>query len=60
MGRSYFPSEKGNMMLTRSKDLKIISVTNFDMNDKNGEFFKILAWTNKLKKFETQDSFELL
>jgi hypothetical protein len=60
MGRSYFPSEKGNMMLTRSKDKKIISVTNFDKNDRNGEFFKILAWTNKLKKFETPDSFELL
>lgn len=60
MGRKYFPSENGNMVLTRSKDKKIISIANFNKEDPNGEYFKILAWTNKLKKFETHDRFELL
>jgi hypothetical protein len=36
MGRKFFPSENGNMVLTRSKDKKIISLTNFDKDDLDG------------------------
>jgi hypothetical protein len=60
MGRKFFPSKNGNMMLTRSKDKKIISLTNFDESNPEGEYFKTLAWTNKLKIFSTADNFELL
>jgi hypothetical protein len=64
MGRKYFPSSNGNMQLTRSKDKKIFSITNFDKHDKNGAFFKILAWsktkTMNLKPFDTQDNFSAL
>ena len=60
MGRKFFPSENGNMVLTRSKDKKVVSLTNFDENDDNGENFRTLAWTNKLKKFETADEFQSL
>jgi hypothetical protein len=51
MGRKFFSSENGNMVLTRSKDKKIISLTNFDPYDDHGKYFKIAAWTIKLKKF---------
>jgi hypothetical protein len=30
MGRKYFPAKNGNMVLTRSKDKKVISLVNFD------------------------------
>lgn len=30
MGRKFLQTGKGNMVLTRSKDKKIVSVTNFD------------------------------
>ena len=60
MGRKFFSSENGNMVLTRSKDKKVISLTNFDENDDNGEYFRTLAWTNKLKKYETADEFQSL
>jgi hypothetical protein len=60
MGRKFFSSENGNMVLTRSKDKKVVSLTNFDPQDENGEYFKTLAWTNKLKKFETPDEFASL
>jgi hypothetical protein len=60
IGRKFFPSKNGNMMLTRSKDKKIISLTNFDESNPDGEYFKTHAWTNKLKKFSTADNFELL
>jgi hypothetical protein len=60
MGRMFFASEKGNMVLTRSKDKKIISLTNFDPYDDHGKYFKIAAWTIKLKKFQSVDKFEYL
>jgi hypothetical protein len=60
MGRKFFPSEKGNMVLTRSKDKKIISLTNFDPWDDHNKYFKISAWTIKLKKFTSMDNFEML
>tara|TARA_B110000285_G_scaffold206261_1_gene244688 strand:+ start:871 stop:972 length:102 start_codon:yes stop_codon:yes gene_type:complete len=33
MGRKFFPAKNGNMELTRSKDKKVVSLTNFDRND---------------------------
>ena len=46
--------------MTRSKDKKIVSLTNFDRYNPEGLFFKTLAWTNKLKVFSTADNFEML
>jgi hypothetical protein len=46
--------------MTRSKDKKIVSLTNFDQQNPDGQFFKTLAWTNKLKVFTTADNFEML
>jgi hypothetical protein len=60
MGRKFFKSENGNMVLTRSKDKKILSLTNFDRYDENEQFFKIQAWTIKLKPYTTPDSFDKL
>lgn len=57
MGRKFFPSKNGNMVLTRSKDKKIISLTNFEKFHPNEEFFKIKAWTVKLSRFKSQDNF---
>ena len=51
MGRKFLQAGKGNMVLTRSKDKKIVSVTNFDQDAPDGEYFKTLAWTSKLKPF---------
>lgn len=48
------------MVMTRSKDKKIVSLTNFDRTNPDGLFFKTLGWTNKLKVFSTADNFELL
>jgi hypothetical protein len=60
MGRKYFPAKNGNMMLTRSKDKKVISLVNFDRDNEMGEYFKVLAWTNKLKMFSPNDHYEIL
>lgn len=60
MGRKFYPSRNGNMVLQRSKDKKVVSITNFDATSPTEEYFKTLAWTNKLKKFETPDEFTAL
>jgi hypothetical protein len=60
MGRLFTPSRQGNMVLQKSKDKKIVSVTNFNRGSETEEYFKTLAWTNKLKKFETPDEFNAL
>lgn len=60
MGRKYIPVENGNMVLTRSKDKKIISVTNFDKMATDRKYFKVLAWSIKLNPFQTTDEFENL
>jgi hypothetical protein len=57
MGRKFIPAGNGNMVLTRSKDKKIISVTNFDKDALDADYFKTLAWTSKLKPFTTADQF---
>ena len=51
MGKKFLPAGNGNMVLTRSKDKKIVSVTNFDRDASDGDYFKTLAWTSKLKPF---------
>ena len=48
MGRNFIPSGKGNMNLVRSMDKKIVSIVNFDPDDKFGQYFKVLAFTIKL------------
>lgn len=48
MGRNFFPSKNGNMMLTRSRDKRRISLTNFDPKDPDGKHFKVISWTTKL------------
>ena len=48
------------MVLTRSKDKKVISLTNFDEFDQRKEYFKIQAWTIKLQKIVPPDNFEQL
>ena len=48
------------MVLTRSKDKKVISLVNFDKENEKGEYFKVLAWTNKLKMFSPNDHYEIL
>lgn len=60
MGRKFFPSNDGNMVLTRSKDKKIISLTNFDRYDEDGNYFKIRAWTTKLGKVAPDDNYRTL
>jgi hypothetical protein len=60
MGRKFLPAGQGNMVLTRSKDKKIISVTNFIKDDPDRNYFKTLAWTSKLRPFAPGDEFESL
>lgn len=55
MGRKFKPSSNANMMLTRSKNKRVISLTHFDYFDRNQQFFKIKAWTTKLIEFELSD-----
>ena len=37
------------MVLTRSTDKRIVSLVNFNRYDPDGEYFKMMAWTIKLK-----------
>lgn len=52
MGRSFFKSGNGNMVLTRSRDKRVVSLVNFNRQDPKGEYFKIMAWTIKLKLWD--------
>ena len=52
MGRKFIKPMNGNMQLTRSKDKKILSLTNFDRTNKYGDYFQVQAWTLRLKKFQ--------
>ena len=51
MGRTFFKSENGNMVLTRSRDKRVVSLVNFNRHDPNGEYFKLMAWALKLKTY---------
>jgi hypothetical protein len=55
MGRKFSAAGNGNMVLTRSKDKKIVSVTNFDQDASDRLYFKTMAWTSKLKPFLAGD-----
>jgi len=50
IGRKFFKSENGNMQLTRSTNKQLISLVNFDRNNKYDEFFKLFAWSSKMLK----------
>ena len=52
MGRTFFKSEHGNMVLTRSTDKRIVSLANFNRYDPDGEYFKMMAWNIKLKPWD--------
>ena len=41
--RKFQKSISGNMVLTRSHDLKVVSLVNFDPQNKNGEYFRLAA-----------------
>ena len=43
------------MTLTRSKDKSAISILNFDRHNYQGDYFKFLAWTVKLKPILISD-----
>lgn len=62
MGRKFFSSDKGNMVLTRSKDKKLVSLTNFDEWNEHGNYFKICCWNVKLIKYrgQNEDDFDQL
>lgn len=56
MGRAFVPSLHGNMQFTRSRDKRLISIANFQRASPNGDHFKVLAWTTKLKPFEVSEA----
>jgi hypothetical protein len=41
------------MMLTRSRDKRRISLTNFDPENAEGDYFKVMSWTTKLVECRT-------
>lgn len=51
IGRKFFKSRNGNMMLTRSTDLSIISLANFNAVEVDNLFFSIKAWSASLENF---------
>jgi hypothetical protein len=51
MGRKFYESKDGNMTLIRSTDKRCISLVNFEPDNSNDNFFKLLAWTIKLVPF---------
>ena len=55
MGRNYTPSRNGNMMMVRSRDKSKITIVNFDRKHPDGKYFKILAFSTKLKPIPLQE-----
>ena len=49
MGRNFVPTSKGNMVLVRSYDKRLISLVNYDKSDIEGNYFNVKAWTTKLE-----------
>jgi len=47
------------MKLTRSTDKKVFSLTRFDPNDSNGEYFHIKAWYSRLRPFQISDKLNI-
>lgn len=48
MGRKFMKPQGGNMSLTRSKDRKLISITNFEKDNPNRDYFRMYAWSTKM------------
>lgn len=48
MGRKFMKPQGGNMSLTRSKDRKLVSITNFEKDNPNKDYFRIYAWSTKI------------
>lgn len=46
------------MTLTRSMDKKLVSIVNFDPDDNFGQYFKVLAFTVKLEKYDLNDKLD--
>lgn len=58
MGRKLLKPYLGNMSLTRSRDRKIVSVTNFEKDNKDGQYFRVYAWqVINLKTVEISEAF---
>ena len=58
MGRKLIKPHNGNMSLTRSRDRKTITLTNFEKNNDSGQYFKVFAWNaTNLKAFEITEEF---
>ena len=51
MGRKFFAAKDGNMTLIRSTDKRSMSLVNFENDNKDDQFFKLMAWTIKLNPF---------
>lgn len=47
MGRKFMKPKGGNMCLTRSKDRRLISITNFEKDNSKGEYFRVYAWSTR-------------
>ena len=47
------------MKLTRSTDKKVFSLTRFDREDPNGEYFDIKAWFARLRPFQISQNLTL-
>jgi len=46
-GRKFYKSSNGNMVLTQSRCKGLISLVNFDKEEKNEEYMKLMAWKIK-------------
>ena len=48
MGRKFMKPKGGNMSLTRSKDRRLISITNFEKDNPKGDCFRVYAWSTRM------------
>lgn len=55
MGRNFISSKDGNMTLTRSYGKNLVSLVNFNKNDRDEKYFKVKAWSTSLEPHEVKD-----
>lgn len=48
MGRKFMKPKGGNMSLTRSKDRRLVSITNFEKDNAKGDYFRVYAWSTRM------------
>ena len=48
------------MMVKRECLVCNLTINEMDRDNEKGEYFKVLAWTNKLKMFSPNDHYEIL